>query len=374
MVAEFGAGDGKIMSKRVYWDQASVMRQIFLLPSDVSKLPLSRSHPVSARIMPALGVEISQRIRNEKVQATANVLEQQMNGTTSYADYASHENARKNSGVVGNLITGAAPVEPVRPSTRLNSAHVGGKSHVFDDAPADKPHMTVDPRRYETHFSVSPVEDVSQFKKEHPFHSQTVKLEDSADMNLGHGKRHDPHRNESQISLADGSSSPTANAELHTARKSVKYENSQFRDHFSSADIATGNIADLNLGHGKRHDPHRNESQISLVDGSSSSMANAEHHTARKSVKYENSQFRDHFSSADIATGNMETRTKGAMQDRNKSQISLGVADSPPEQRSSAPVQFNAWASSSNGAGTIQARPSSRVLREPGGGSSIRLG
>jgi hypothetical protein len=37
---------GLITSKRIYFDQATVMRQIALLPSDVAKLPLSAAFPV----------------------------------------------------------------------------------------------------------------------------------------------------------------------------------------------------------------------------------------------------------------------------------------------------------------------------------------
>jgi hypothetical protein len=53
-MGKIGSNTKLIEEKKLMWDQASVMRQIGLLPSDVNRLPLNRSHPVQAKIVPAI--------------------------------------------------------------------------------------------------------------------------------------------------------------------------------------------------------------------------------------------------------------------------------------------------------------------------------
>lgn len=61
-----------------------------------------------------------------------------------------------------------------------------------------------------------------------------------------------------------------------------------------------------------------------------------------------------------------------------KKHFGMGEATAAPEATATEPIapvkSAVQWASSSNGLGTVQSRPSSRVLRAPGGGSSIIFG
>jgi hypothetical protein len=74
-MATFSADGALILSKRVYWDQATVLRQISLLTSEVNKLPLSSAFPVHAQILPVLSAsEMKNRFLNESILDTANPL------------------------------------------------------------------------------------------------------------------------------------------------------------------------------------------------------------------------------------------------------------------------------------------------------------
>lgn len=114
---------------------------------------------------------------------------------------------------------------------------------------------------------------------------------------------------------------------------------------------------DSNLSHGKRHiNNNANASQFSISHKDTPHI-DMNVHMGKRPGQLEKSNS-DHFGA------NLEPRD-GSNSDSRPSSARTGRSN----QESS-----GMWASSSNGLGTMQSRPSSRVLRAPGGGSSIQLG
>jgi carboxymethylenebutenolidase len=76
----------KVVAKRVYWDQGTVLRQIGLIPSDVSRLPLSAAYPVHAKILPILtGNEQTSRVMDEFSLENSNILVSKMDDNEYHA-------------------------------------------------------------------------------------------------------------------------------------------------------------------------------------------------------------------------------------------------------------------------------------------------
>lgn len=285
-----------IKSKRVYWDQATLMRQIFLLPSDVKKLPINPAKPVQAKFLPVLtGTQMSRRILHENDPETSNLLLLSEHGTEAVT--------RTDVNQVNTPVTGS------RPSTRVNSKYVGGKSTVFEHLNTDESKPKYDPSRFETHFSVS---NESQ-------NSSTTRIEKN--VVLPGRKMSATDRNHTNFALSAEYQNGDQEAMI-PSRKPVPYEKSEIKDHFESNNASANELSD----------------------------------------ELRKSRIQNH-------------------KDSNKSQIVFSGAEASPfkpRMHSNKALEnnqttFNLWESSSNGTGSMQSRPSSRVLAPPGGGSSLQL-
>ena len=216
----------------------SLLRQVGLLPSDASKLPLSKVRPAHAEIVPLLqGHQIAARFIDET--APANPLLELLPGREA--------SAVKGRDAVGKLLGGTQEQESVRPSTRLNSKFVGGKSTVFSDEPVETvPKVHVDPRRYESHFVLS-----QEQLTPNSLLAKTTKVEDSDDMKLGKQISRDPRTNVSHFSLAHDVTPHLQ--ELHLGRKpgNVRHNASQLDETWNS----TGTLNEESIVEDKQNKP-----------------------------------------------------------------------------------------------------------------------
>lgn len=231
------ADQSAISSWRVYWDQGSLLRQIGLLPLDPSRIQLNKQRPAHAQIIPVLnGHQISTRFLDDRATRPNPLLEQLGENVHQYGSHS------KNSGndTMGSIISGRSSVsgdvsglaEGGRPSTKVNSKYVGGKSsEIFSpatqtDVQNSLPKVHVDPRRYESHFSLG--QDLS----ENTLLAQTTRLEGSDDMKMGNHISRDGRTNKSHFSF-EHDQTPHLEV-LHAGKK--MYNQSHLSTGFFNAD------------------------------------------------------------------------------------------------------------------------------------------
>ncbi|EPZ36119.1 hypothetical protein O9G_005020 [Rozella allomycis CSF55] len=136
----------KIDSLRVYWDQGTVVKQLGLLGND------PKASIVNAAILD--GQQSVRRVLNSTEPAHPTVSQHQVHQSPKKV-HSNYHYFAKSSGTsqMGSILSGEEEVK-VRPSTRVNSSFVGGKSsNIFNNEPEQfKPSSHIDPRRYQDHF------------------------------------------------------------------------------------------------------------------------------------------------------------------------------------------------------------------------------
>jgi len=191
-----------------------------MVPSDPVSLPLNKSSPVQADIVPVLSAQqLSQRYLDEAMNSRhANPLMYQLNELVDSAPKIGKRAGPQYYGKagrdsMGDLLSGGSSNDnfAVRSSTRLNSKYIGGKSQISlgDDsvdmfASADNEparHHHVDQRRYETHFHIGQVSESM---------ADTVKLDNTEFEKLNaKGRHHYPGANKSSFGLLSHDSTVT---------------------------------------------------------------------------------------------------------------------------------------------------------------------
>ncbi|KAI3652148.1 hypothetical protein MP228_003451 [Amoeboaphelidium protococcarum] len=272
---EVASGDNQqqvqlVRAKRIYWDQAAVMRQIYLLPSDVSRLPMSNQFPVSAQILPVATSDAVNRLLYEEQDGSSNCLEKQLTGVDVQINRNQFSSSTTTRGVY-------------------------------------KSSVTADPYHHQSHFSIG----------------QDDEYVPQQEQGERHGKRLAQNStNVSHFSLGDDYA---GGKDIYQPPKSAKkmFPNTQV-DHLDQKS-PSGRSSPTRHGHHKGHNAaaaRRNDSHHDIFGGYS---------------------------------GN----------EKSKSAATAGNQQEPGD--------VGKWASSSNGLGSVQNRPSSRVLNVPGGKSSIRF-
>ena len=197
VLTQYANQDGlvKVKSVRVYWDQSVVLRQLGFIEPVVSVPVLTAQQVrerycdehVDSRSVDPLVYQLSAQIQDEPVPVIA-----------AAAPVVSSVKKQQGRQSMGDLLAGGNNngEEYVRPSTRLNSKYVGGRSQIslgddysnnaagFDSEQVR--HHHVDKRRYETHFQIG----------QQPEQQQNVHYQKSP-VKGAKGKQHYPGSNES---------------------------------------------------------------------------------------------------------------------------------------------------------------------------------
>ncbi|KAJ3104182.1 hypothetical protein HDU97_009437 [Phlyctochytrium planicorne] len=212
---DFGA-DGKIQSLRLHWDQATVLRQITVLPNSL----FCKSNS-SETVLPVLGPRIVDRLKfatglsggeenglNVNTSADPEVESQPTSAPTS---------ARGRSSGMTDILAGKAAPDAVRPSSRVLQRPGGQISDIFStEPPTPRASIPVDPRRFVQQVNLFeevplPAVTAAATKKPEPV-DDGVAAAGGTDRGASSGRRFYPGRDASTLQFGDASSSSDAAA------------------------------------------------------------------------------------------------------------------------------------------------------------------
>ena len=288
------ANDGSMQSKRLYWDQASVLKQLGILPTSMF-CKANRSEVnlpvVDARIAKPLNAFVPLVENNsEDVSAEASAAFNQqvpagLSSARANAEKVATPRTQRQKSLMSDILSEAPPTEDFRPSSKVLAQPGGRSSDIFSQEPLPlRTSVPIDPRRYQSQIDL---------------HTGAS----TEDLDMTHHKKLFPSAsNVSSFSLGE------------TPEPSLQQQQKEAPEHlkFAAMKISQESIEELPVYHGRKLFAGANQSHFSF-DGSFEETQTEKHVTRRDP----NARSEEHL---------------------------LGM------------------------------RPSSRVLRAPGGGSSIHFG
>ncbi|KAJ3104126.1 hypothetical protein HDU96_009022 [Phlyctochytrium bullatum] len=324
-IVDFDA-DGKIRSLRMHWDQATVLRQISVLPNS-----LYCKSNASETTLPVLGPKIIDKLKiavgeQENVPPSENgdALGERRESVTSVTS------ARSQRSEMSNILAGNATAEAVRPSSRVLQRPGGQVHDIFstEPAPPQRTAIPIDPRRF--------VQQVNLFD-DTPLPAQQARP--AAPPSVTGSETEDAH-----AAGADSAPASRSGRRTYPGRdaSSLKFEDaSAGQPAVAAAPAPTAASTAQVLAAGSRSSvAGRQHNQSSITFGGPEPMTPA----PAAPVPAEVAVPAAGVSSVAAAEGSRPGTSYGAVRDRN--------------QQSAPAVE----------------RPSSRVLRPPGGKSSITIG
>ena len=153
-IVKFGA-QGELLSKRLYWDQASVLKQLGILPSTMH---CRANH--SEVSLPVLDARIAKplQVAADSVPAQPKTNPSMAAGLTSHQANLEYtpRSRRVQSSAMSEIMSENGSVEEIKPSTRIHYQPGGKSSDIFSNEPLPvRTSLSMDPRRYQTQIDLA---------------------------------------------------------------------------------------------------------------------------------------------------------------------------------------------------------------------------
>lgn len=343
LISVFHFENGMISSIRYYWDQASILRQIGILPNSLFCKPNK-----CETVLPIVGIKIADPIM-DSVSRQAPFEESPVQEET----VGTVEAIRKGT-EMSSILSGEAEAQVVKPSTRV---HNKTASDIFSLQSVPAPEVRAS-RPQTAHDDAVPaagarsgsVNNNSRRRDPNMSSAEVAMMASAAEPAAGmrldeyahevHGKKMSVHSgNSSQFSLANDT--PGKNVRPHSSRKMVDGRDTN-ESHFNIGGVS---VADDSVK--TNRNPHSNDSHFSL--------AGSDTDVYLKNNRPVNPHSNDSHFSLDGSDENVEPRTGRRQATGMKSALSLGESFDDVEPVINAKRDFNQRTEQ------VQQRPSSRV-------------